>query len=377
MCYNRLMRYNWQQSDWPEFRYDGQAISDSLLAFIERVGRISGLLEGLSEADRSDAVINILAAEAMKTSEIEGEYLSRADVMSSIRNNLGLGDTTEPVKDRRAKGVVDLMLAVRGEYAAPLSDAMLFDWHQTLLAHDRRVMLGAWRTHAEPMQVISGPIGKETVHFEAPPSDKMGEMMMSFISWFNATGPDGKMPIQHAPIRSAIAHLYFETIHPFEDGNGRIGRAISEKALSQGLGRPVVLSLSRAIEGNKKAYYEALKTAQRTNEITPWLIYFLDICLEAQSQAETQIRFTLEKARYFDRFKDNFNERQMRVLRRMMEDGPGTFKGGMSAKKYVAITKTSKATATRDLSDLVEMQALISSGGGRSVRYWLPFDQED
>ena len=269
------------------------------------------------------------------------------------------------------------MLAVRDEYASPLSDAMLFDWHLTLLAHDRRVMLGAWRTHAEPMQVISGPIGKETVHFEAPPSEKMGEMMMSFINWFNATGPDAKMPIQHAPIRSAIAHLYFETIHPFEDGNGRIGRAISEKALSQGLGRPVVLSLSRAIDGNKKAYYEALKTAQRTNEITPWLIYFLDICLEAQSQAETQIRFTLEKARYFDRFKDNFNERQVMVLRRMMEDGPGTFEGGMSARKYVAITKTSKATATRDLSDLVEMQALIPSGGGRSVRYWLPFDQED
>ena len=254
MCYNRLMRYNWQQSDWPDFRYDADEISDSLLAFMERVGRISGLLEGLSEADRSDAVINILAAEAMKTSEIEGEYLSRADVMSSIRNNLGLSKTTEPVKDRRAKGVVDLMLAVRDEYASPLSDAMLFDWHQTLLAHDRRVMLGAWRTHAEPMQVISGPIGKETIHFEAPPSDKMGEMMVSFINWFNSTGPDGKMPIQHAPIRSAIAHLYFETIHPFEDGNGRIGRAISEKALSQGLGRPVVLSLSRAIEGNKKAY---------------------------------------------------------------------------------------------------------------------------
>ena len=376
MCYNRLMMYNWQQSDWLEFHYDGKAINEALLAFMERVGRVSGLLEGLDDSDRTEAVINVIAAEAIKTSEIEGEFLSRSDVMSSIRNNLGLSESTEPVKDRRAKGVVDLMLMVRNEYASPLSQAALFHWHQTLLAHDRRVLLGAWRTHEEPMQVISGPIGKETIHFEAPPSQTVPDLMSQFIDWFNEAAPDGTMTISHAPIRSAIAHLYFESIHPFEDGNGRIGRAISEKALSQGLARPVVLSLSRAIEGNKKAYYDALKTAQRSNEITPWLIYFLDICLEAQEQAETQIRFTLEKARYFDRFKDNFNERQMKVLRRMMENGPGGFEGGMSAKKYVAITKTSKATATRDLTELVQLKALIASGGGRSVRYWLPFDQD-
>jgi Fic family protein len=219
------------------------------------------------------------------------------------------------------------------------------------------------------MQVVSGPIGKETVHYEAPPSSIVSAEMQRFIQWFNDTGKGAALEISKPAIRSAIAHLYFETIHPFEDGNGRIGRAISEKALSQGLGQPVLLSLSKTIEANKADYYQALKAAQRSNEITPWIRYFVGVVLAAQKEAEEQIDFTLKKAKFFDRYDAQLNDRQLRVLRRMLEEGPKGFDGGMSAKKYVAITKTSKATATRDLQDLADKGALVAVGGGRSTRY--------
>jgi Fic family protein len=172
-------------------------------------------------------------------------------------------------------------------------------------------------------------------------------------------------------VRSAIAHLYFETIHPFEDGNGRIGRAIAEKALSQTIGRPVMLSLSRAIEADKNAYYTALETAQRSNEITPWVTYFIRRTLDAQMEAESQIEFTLKKTKFFDRYKGQLNERQVKVVRRMLEEGPKGFEGGMNARKYMGITKTSKATATRDLQQLLETGAfkLAGKAGGRSTGY--------
>lgn len=367
------MTYNWQQSDWAKFTYDISAILDELTAFEGRVGRVSGVLEALPEGTQVETLIEVMVSEAIKTSEIEGEYLSRADVMSSIRRNLGLTDAP-PARDARAAGVAELMVAVRRKFVSQLSEDMLFDWHRMLMRGNQRVTVGAWRTHKEPMQVISGAIGRETVHYEAPPSADVSKMMAQFIEWFNATGPNGSKPIKQAPIRSALAHLYFESIHPFEDGNGRIGRTISEKALSQGLGRPVLLSLSKAIESDRNAYYEALKAAQRTNEVTNWLRYFLNVCLKAQQDAEDQVDFTLQKVKFFDTFKDKLNERQTRVIRRMLDEGPKGFEGGMSASKYVSIARTSKPSATRDLQALAEMKALVITGGGRSTRYRLPFD---
>jgi len=372
MCSNRLMIYNWQQPDWSTFSYDISAILDELTAFEGRLGRVSGVLEALPEGTQVETFIDMMVSEGIKTSEIEGEYLSRADVMSSIRRNLGLTDAP-PARDARAAGVAELMVAVRREFAAPLTEDMLFDWHRMLMRGNRRVSVGAWRAHEEPMQVVSGAIGRETVHYEAPPSADVPKMMTRFAQWFNVTAPDGDKPIKQAPIRSALAHLYFESVHPFEDGNGRIGRTISEKALSQGLGRPVLLSLSKAIESDRNAYYEALKAAQRTNEVTDWVRYFLSVCLKAQQDAEDQIDFTLQKVKFFDTFKDKLNERQTRVIRRMLDEGPRGFEGGMSANKYVSIAKTSKPTATRDLQALAEMKALVVTGGGRSTRYGLPF----
>lgn len=185
------------------------------------------------------------------------------------------------------------------------------------------------------------------------------------------TAPGGKQEIKPAPVRSAIAHLYFESIHPFEDGNGRIGRALSEKALSQGLGHPVLLSLSKTIEANKKKYYDALKTAQCFNEVTRWITYFVHTVLEAQHDAEKQIDFVLKKTRFFDRYADQLDERQLKALRRMLEEGPQGFAGGINAGKYIEITGVSKATATRDLQYLQDIGILQRIGAGHSARYEL------
>jgi len=193
--------------------------------------------------------------------------------------------------------------------------------------------------------------------------------MARFVRWFNDTAPGGPKEIRKAAVRSAIAHLHFESIHPFEDGNGRIGRALSEKVLSQALGRPALLSLSRAIEAKRRDYYDALQEGQQSNTITPWITWFVQIALEAQILTEKQIDFTLKKTRLFDRFRDQLNERQVQALSRMLDEGPDGFEGGMSAKKYMTITDASKATATRDLQELAEKGIFVPAGGGRSTHY--------
>lgn len=365
------MIYNWQQPDWPEFKYDLQAVDDILFAFAAETGTVNGMLKVMPEDVQMEAIINTMVAEAVKTSEIEGEYISRQDLMSSIRNNLGLDIKPEAIKDKKAQGVGRLMVDVRNSYQEPLTEAKLFEWHKMLMTGSKNITIGNWRFHDEPMQIVSGAWGNEKIHFEAPPSFQVLKEMKRFIKWFNDTAPGGKKEIKKAPVRSAVAHLYFETIHPFEDGNGRVGRAIAEKALSQTLGRPVLLSLSRTIEADKKSYYGALEKAQRDNQITEWIKYFVSTTLEAQKQARVLIDFILKKTKFFDRFKDELNERQLKVIRKMMDAGPEGFEGGMNANKYMSITKASKATATRDLQYLAEIEALFSQGGGRSTRYYL------
>ncbi|RKR12822.1 Fic family protein [Maribacter vaceletii] len=359
------MKYNWQQKDWLNFQYLTTDIDDLLFDFVQRTGRISGVLEGFSETEQTETIINLMVSEAIKTSEIEGEYLSRNDVVSSIRRNIGLNVDSPRTKDKRAEGVAELMLTVRNDYLKPLTSEVLFDWHGMLMKGNSQIQIGQWRSHEEPMQIVSGAIGKEVVHFEAPPSQKVPEEMDKFLHWFNASQTEIKKPI----LRAAVAHLYFESIHPFEDGNGRIGRAIAEKALSQSIKRPVLFSLSKSIEINKANYYDALKTAQRSNEITDWISYFVQTVLDAQMDAEQEIEFTLKKTKFFDQYKDSLNERQQKVIRRMLDEGHQGFEGGMNARKYVSLVKTSKATATRDLQDLVGKGIFVPAGGGRSTRY--------
>jgi Fic family protein len=285
--------------------------------------------------------------------------------------DLGLNPKLQPVKNRGAAGAGELMVSVRSTFKEPLTEQMLFAWHTMLLGGAAHLRVGGWRVARDPMQVVSGRIDRPTVHFEAPPCSVVPAEMTRFIAWFNDTAPAGSKPLSHAPVRAAIAHLYFESIHPFEDGNGRVGRAIAEKALSQGLHSPVVLSLSRTIEAHRADYYDALKSAQRGNEVTAWLNYFVTTVLHAQLDAEAQIDFVLKKAKFFQRFAGQFHDRQAKVIRKLFEAGPDGFTGGMNARKYVALTKVSKATATRDLQHLAQLVALVATGGGRATRYEL------
>jgi len=371
MDYDCLMAYNWQQGDWPNFAFDLSTLEDLLYELAERLGKLEGLMKALPEDARVENAIEMMVIEALKSSAIEGEILSHVDVMSSIRNNLGFTSPPLPVPDKRAEGIGQLMVHIRQTFVKDLSEAMLFEWHRDLLSFDTSKLIGAWRTHHEPMQIVSGRIDRPNIHFEAPPSAVVPSEMARFIEWFNKTAPGQRDEIKIPAVRSAIAHIYFETIHPFEDGNGRIGRAISEKALFQGHGRPLLLSLSKAIESKRSEYYAALQNAQRSNEITSWIEYFLNVILNAQRDAEEQIEFTLKKAHLFNKHRDGLNERQLKVIRRMLDEGPGGFEGGMSAQKYIKIAKTSRATATRDLQDLVKKNIFSQHGGGHSTRYEL------
>jgi len=369
------MRYNWQQSDWPNFRYDLGDFQPDLYRYAEATGRMAGSFPHLPPDLQEQATLELMVAEAIKTSAIEGEYLEREDVMSSIRNNLNLNNPPVLIKDARAHGIARMMVDVRRSYQETLTEEKLFEWHRMLLTAVEgvsRITVGAWRTHEDPMQVISGWPGKIKIHFEAPASNNVPHEMARFIAWFNRTTPGQPEAIVPGPVRAAIAHIYFESIHPFEDGNGRIGRALAEKALSQDLGCPALISLSQLIDAQKKRYYEALKHAQKSNEITSWVGYFVKTVLEAEQAAERLIEFILGKAKFLDRFKPMMNDRQQKVITRMLREGPDGFQGGINAAKYMRLVGCSKATATRDLAELREKSILRQqSAGGRSTSYTL------
>jgi len=368
------MKYNWQQKNWTNFEYNLDELQELTLRFVEKIGRIQGITKGLSKTAHTQSTINFLVSEAIKTSEIEGEFLSRQDVMSSVRNNLNVNSSYENIKDIRAKGIGKLVTNVQNSYQNKLTDTILFNWHKQLLQHESNLKIGTWRTHKEPMQVISGAIGKEKIHFEAPASENIPNEMNQFINWFNETSPLGKKPIKNAGIRAAIAHLYFESIHPFEDGNGRIGRAIAEKALLQTIKSPLMISISTSIEANKKLYYKTLEESQKSNEITKWIEYFMNTIIEALDSSEEIIHFTLKKTNLFSKYESLLNERQLKAVRRMLDEGINGFEGGMTARKYIGITKTSKATATRDLQSLLELGVFKLLGKGRNTSYQINFE---
>ena len=233
------------------------------------------------------------------------------------------------------------------------------------MGNNHRINAGQWRKGTEPMQVISGSASNPKVHFEAPPSKNISKEMKRFIEWYN------KSEISSPIIKAAVAHLYFESIHPFEDGNGRIGRAIAEKALSQGFDHSIMFSISKSIEENRSAYYIALQNAQQKLDLTKWIQWFASIIIFAQDDAEKTIQFTVKKVKFFDKYDKNFNERQRKVINRILEEGFNGFKGGMNVKKYISITGTSKATATRDLQELTEMKVFLMNGAGRASSYQL------
>lgn len=363
------MKWNWQKPDWPRFAWDQSRLQQAEKRFLLAGGGFIGSTRHLEGSDRELLLVEAMSDEAVTTSQIEGDILDRDSVQSSIRRQLGFAADARAVKPAE-QGIGELMVNLFRGFAVPLDEATLFAWHRMVTngRHDLRDV-GRYRTHPEPMQVVSGRLYEPKVHFEAPPSARVPGEMAAFIDWFNRTAPDAEgLPTL---TRAGIAHLYFESIHPFEDGNGRIGRAIAEKALAQGLGQPTLTALAATILARRKSYYDALEAANKQNEITHWLAWFAGVCLEAQHRTMAQVEFVIDKARMLDRLGDQINERQKSALLRMFREGPGGFKGGLSAGNYLSITKTSPATATRDLAELVEIGALARTGVRKSTRYRL------
>ena len=366
------MTYNWQFPNWAEFTYNDSVIDSLTTVFALETGEIKGFIQSISSSVQEDTILQLMISEAVKSSEIEGEFFSRQDIMSSIKRHLGVSKNFAHVRDKKALGIGALMVEIRNSYQDRLTEKMIKSWHKILMNASPHINAGKYRTGTEPMQVISGAVGREIIHYEAPPSYNIPQEMKSFIKWYNNFKVEAG-DIKKALIKTSICHLYFESIHPFEDGNGRIGRAIAEKCLSQSLGVPVLISISSVIERDKKKYYNALKKAQRSLEITNWIFYFSSIILEAQKNAKQVILFTLNKTKFLDKHKDNLNERQLKVILKIFDFGIEGFEGDITAKKYISITKSSRATATRDLQDLVEKNILSQKGAGRNVKYMILF----
>lgn len=359
--------------------FDSQAIATDLAEAHRMQGVLEGKASSIGLTSTSDVALDAMAGEAVATAAIEGERLSLDTVRSSVMRRLGLS-ATGPA-DRSVDGLVAMLNDATGAHDQPLDDDRLHRWQSALFPGGTsgltRIAVGRYRTHEAPMQIVSGPMGREVVHYEAPPSADVPRHMRAFLDWFEATTPDRHMRTQSAVdgiARAAIAHLWFETIHPFEDGNGRIGRAIVDMAIAQHLRQPIRLySLSRQLLAVREDYYNALNTAQRGDlDATRWVGWFVRQCTAAYSAANLVVDQALEKLRFWHRHAAAvINERQRKVLQRLLDAGDGGFVGGLNAEKYMHMTGTSKPTATRDLALLVVNKQLWKSGAGKALRYYV------
>lgn len=364
------MTYIHELKAWPEFRWDYKALTAPLASVRHRQGRLIGRLEGLGFALRSEAMLRTLTEDVLKSSEIEGEVLNRDQVRSSIARRLGMDIGGLIPADRYVDGVVEMMLDATQHFGRPLDDERLFGWHASLFPAGRsnmqRIRAGAWRDDARgPMQVVSGPLGRERVHFEAPKAKRVASDMRKFLAWFN----DGEEidPV----LKAGVAHLWFVTIHPFDDGNGRIARAIADMQLARSEGSPQrFYSLSAQIRQERKAYYQILEATQKGDlDVTEWLMWFLSCLGHAVEGAEGILAGVLHKARFWERHAgEAINERQRDMLNRLL-DG---FEGKLTSSKWAKIEKCSPDTALRDINDLVARGFLLKEpGGGRSTSYAL------
>lgn len=364
------MKWNWEQPDWPDFTWDAARLARAEQAFLLGAGVVFGVVEHLDETDADAVRVETFTSEALTTSEIEGELLDRESVQSSVRRQLGL--SADSARQRPAEeGVAAVTVASHRSAAEPLNHEVLFEWHRLLMKGRRDLQdVGRYRTQPEPMQVVSGKVHDPTVHFEAPPSERVPTEMDRFIDWFNRTAPGGKTPLP-ALTRAGLVHQRFVCIHPFEDGNGRIARALCEKAISQTLGRSTLLALAGTILARRREYYDILEASNKRNEVTDWLAWFAGVALEAQQRTHALVEFTLDKTRLLDRLRDQLNERQEKAVLRMLREGPRGFEGGLTASKYIGITGATTATASRDLADLVEKGAFTREGERKHTRYHL------
>jgi Fic family protein len=365
-----MPEYIHELTDWPQFRWSHERIADQLASVSRHQGRLIGRMEGLGLKLRAEAVLESLTEEVIKSSEIEGELLDKDQVRSSIARRLGLDIGALAAIDRDVEGVVEMMLDATQGYNQPLTAERLFGWHAALFPTGRsgmtRVTVGAWRTdRSGPMQIVSGSIGRERVHYEAPAAARLKAEMHAFIKWFN-----GGVAID-AVLKAAVAHLWFVTIHPFEDGNGRIARAIADMALARSEESPRrFYSMSAQIRVERKGYYDVLEATQKGDlDITAWLQWFLACLDRAFDGAEITLASVLRKARFWDTYAhEKLNDRQRKVLNRVL-DG---FEGKLTTSKWAALTKASTDTAFRDIDDLFKRGILVKdAGGGRSTSYSL------
>jgi Fic family protein len=362
------MTWNWQKPDWPHFSWDRTALAKAEEQFLLETGVFAGAFRHLGHDYREQLTVEAMSTEAVTTSKIEGEILHRPSVQSSIRKQLGLAPDKRRVGPAE-EGIAEMMVDLFRRFAEPLSEEGLRAWRRMLVRGRRDLRdVGRSRTNKEPMQIVSGAIHAPRIHFEAPPSAALPKAMKDFVDWFNHTAPDVRKPLPSLT-RAGIAHLYFVTIHPFEDGNGRVGRAIAGKSLAQGRAEPTPVALAATILAKCKAYYRALEATNENNEITPWLCWFAATAVETQHRTIVRVEFLIDKIHLLDRLRGQLNRRQEKALLRMLRVGPEGFRGGMSAGKYAVITGASPATATRDLADMVEKGAFTRAGEYRHARY--------
>jgi Fic family protein len=365
--------YIHQLKDWPRFHWNAEKLAEPLASVRHRQGRLIGHMEALGFNLQQEAVLQTLTADVLKSSEIEGEKLDAEQVRSSLARRLGMDIGALKAADRHVEGVVEMTLDATRHYDRPLTEQRLFDWHASLFPTGRsgmtRIRTGAWRNDsAGPMQVVSGPVGKERVHFEAPKAGRLPREMKAFLKWFeNGEAMD---PV----LKAGLAHLWFVTIHPFADGNGRIARAIADMALARSENSPQrFYSMSTQIRQERNGYYDILEQTQKGRmEVTSWMDWFLGCLGRAIDGAQTTLSAVLAKARLWERIKDvQLNERQRLVINRLL-DG---FEGKLTTSKYAALAKCSQDTAHRDILGLVEHGVLLRNpAGGRSTSYSLTAD---
>jgi Fic family protein len=368
--------YLWERPEWPSLTWSEQSLSGLLVGVSREQGRLLGRMEALGFGLRDEAHLHTLTEDVVKSSEIEGEELDRDQVRSSIARRLGMDVGGLLPVDRHVEGVVEMMLDATGNYDKPLTEERLFAWHASLFPTGRsgmrKIMVGGWRDDREgPMQVLSGAVGREKVHYEAPPAARLPDEMAKFVNWFEQ--PNDVDPL----LKAGLAHLWFVTIHPFDDGNGRIARAITDMALSRSeSSRRRFYSMSAQVRRERKDYYETLERTQKSGvDVTRWQTWFLSCLLRAIEGAHDTLGSVLRKAHFWERFAmEPLHERQIKVLNRML-DG---MEGKLTTSKWAKLTQCSQDTAYRDILDLVERGALKKDpGGGRSTSYSLALGSSD
>jgi len=353
-------RWIWQRDDWPRITR-GCAIPDEEDAFLANAEALRGHMAGLDETARNTLIADALAWDGWATSAIEGEFLSRSSLQSSLRRRLGLPDGPGAGNARREEGLAEMLLATMEAWRQPLTAQTMKEWQLTLCGHRIDLdVVGEYRTSAEPMQVVSGRPGRPpSVHYEAPPAAAVPDEMARFVRWFNDSEPGGPRPMPPVQ-RAAWAHHHFVAIHPFEDGNGRIARQLAAKALMQGAGSPIAPALASAIEPRRSHYYDALEASQRFEEprMDIWQQHFAEMVAKGQDGMLSMARFAAAQALFWDDYHDALSADQRKVAKRLFEAGPEGFLGGLSVKNYATIAKVDAQAAARGIADMVALGAL-------------------